>query len=177
MSAEDLKNQRTLSYEKVGKMADRTKKALEEANERLVATYYRQLKELFVRFERDHLAYATKLKVDVNSDTMREVYDETDSIVVETEEAVVIFQHQKELENKGRVAEREKMEKDQAANGRLEELTSDFRREVTFIASHMETLLNRLRIKDPVLIAGGGPAVAADIAYCEIKHEEALAKV
>lgn len=175
MSVEELKAQRTLSYEKVGRISDRLKASIEQKPDRAVAVQLAQLKKLFNKFERDHLAYLMKAKIDVNNQPARELYDEIDTIVGDAAQEVAEYQLRREDEI---TALKEQQERDALITynqERRNELALDFSRESAFLMRFMDELLVRMRDRPENRL--GVATLAAEIVYSQQKHDAANRKL
>ena len=166
LSADELRNQRDLSFDKTEKLAAKLKTAIDGRNERLVAKGQNEMSEQFSRFEQLHIQYATRAKQSLTSEGMKEVYDSLSAVVLETDELAWTFMEDMTAAREAAAVERNRANQLETDRKLKRTLISDFDKEAEMLATHMSELVARMAPEAPEPWTPDIPVMRAEVVFC-----------
>ena len=175
LSADELRNQRDLSFDKTEKLAAKLKTAIDGRNKRLVAKGQNEMSEQFSRFEQLHIQYATRAKQSLTSEGMKEVYDSLSAVVLETDELAWTFMEDMTAAREAAAVERNRANQLETDRKLKRTLISDFDKEAEMLATHMSELVARMAPEAPEPWTPDIPVMTAEVVFCEKRFEAAKA--
>ena len=171
--AEELKNLRDMAFDKVEKLCTRLKSAVDARNERLVAKGQQELAEQFGTFEQLHVQYATRAKMSLTSENMKEVYDGLAALVLETDEAAWTFQQDLTAAREAEAAQRNEIHQRDSDMRKRRVMLSDFTREVEMLIGHMADLVSKMGPDSEEPWRPEPAVVVGEVLHCEKRFEVA----